>query len=102
VRRYRVRVTRAARADLLRLVRFFAEGDPLGARRAAKVLAAAFRSLAHLPFASRIAVTARPDATLRELIVPFGRSGYALLFRVTDARSVSVLAARHQREEDYH
>ena len=102
MRRYRVRVTRASRADLLRLLRFFAEGDPSSARRAAKALVAAFRSLAHLPFASRIAVAARPDATLRELIVPFGGTGYVLLFRVTDARTVSVLAVRHQREEDYH
>jgi plasmid stabilization system protein ParE len=102
VKRYRVRVTPEAKADLLRLVRFLADDDPSSAKRAAEVLRAAFRSLARLPFASRIAVAPRPDATLRELVIPFGRSGYVLLFRVTDARTVSVLAVRHQREEDYH
>jgi plasmid stabilization system protein ParE len=44
-----VRVTRAARDDLLRVVRFFAEKDPASARAAAKVLGAAFGSLARLP-----------------------------------------------------
>lgn len=86
----------------MRLVRFFAEEAPSSVRRAAKVLTIALRSLAPLPFASRIAAAVRPDATLRELVVPFGRSGYVLLFRVTDARTVSVLAARHQREQDNH
>ena len=102
MKRVEVRVTRSARNDLLRLVRFFMANDPSCARSAARVLAAAFRSLAQLPFASRAAASPRPDPTLRELVVPFGPSGYVILFRVTDARTVSVLAVRHQREGDYH
>lgn len=102
MKRYRVRVTRAARGDLLRLVRFFARADPSNGNRAAQVLSIAFGSLARLPFASRIAAAARADSSLRELLVPFAGSGYVILFRVTDARTVSVLAVRHQREEDYH
>ena len=102
MKRYRVRVSREAQEDLLRLVRFFSKSDPASAKHAARVLASAFGSLAELPFASRVAVLPRPDPSLRELLVPFGRAGYVVLFRVTDARTISVLAARHQREEDYH
>jgi putative transposase len=39
---------------------------------------------------------------LRELIVPFGRSGYVALFEIEDDRQAAVLALRHQREDDYH
>lgn len=102
MKRYRVRVTRAAKEHLLRLVRFFAAVDPANGKRAARALSAAFGSLTRLPFASRIAAAVRPDASLRELIVPFAGAGYVILFRVTDAQTVSVLAVRHQREEDYH
>jgi plasmid stabilization system protein ParE len=102
VKRYRVRVAREARDDLLRLVRFFSESDPASAKQAARVLASAFSSLATLPFASRVAAAPRPDPSLRELLVPFGRAGYVVLFRVTDERTVSVLAVRHQRKADYY
>ncbi len=39
---------------------------------------------------------------LRELIVPFGRSGYVALFEIEDDANVAVLAVRHQLEDDYH
>jgi hypothetical protein len=39
---------------------------------------------------------------LRELIIPFGSAGYVLLFEIGDAESVTILAVRHQREDDYH
>ncbi len=39
---------------------------------------------------------------LRELIVSFGSSGYVLLFEVEAAEQVTILAVRHQREDDYH
>ncbi len=39
---------------------------------------------------------------LRELIVPLGGTGYVALFEVLDAYRVSVVALRHQREDDYH
>ena len=45
-------------------------------------------------------VGARP--TLRELIVPFGSTGYVLRFDIRTADLVLVLGARHQREQDYH
>ncbi|MDI9682423.1 type II toxin-antitoxin system RelE/ParE family toxin, partial [Burkholderia cenocepacia] len=38
----------------------------------------------------------------RELIVSFGTSGYVLLFEIEAAEQVTILAVRHQREDDYH
>jgi hypothetical protein len=42
----------------------------------------------------------RPN--LRELIVPFGSSGYVLRFDIRTPELVLVVGARHQREEDFH
>ena len=39
---------------------------------------------------------------LRELIIPFGASGYVALFEIDNRDCVTFLAVRHQREEDYH
>ncbi|WP_431194806.1 plasmid stabilization protein [Burkholderia cenocepacia] len=39
---------------------------------------------------------------LRELIVPFGASGYAALFEIDDGQTVTIVAVRCQRESDYH
>jgi hypothetical protein len=39
---------------------------------------------------------------LRELIIPFGRSGYVALFEIENNSTVAVVAVRHQLEDDYH
>jgi plasmid stabilization system protein ParE len=39
---------------------------------------------------------------LRELTIAFGVSGYVALFEIDGAKTVTVLAVRHQREDDYH
>jgi hypothetical protein len=39
---------------------------------------------------------------LRELIVPFGATGYIIRFDIRTPELVVVLGARYQREEDYH
>jgi plasmid stabilization system protein ParE len=41
-------------------------------------------------------------STLRELIVPFGSTGYVLRFDIRTPELVLVVGARHQREEDFH
>lgn len=51
------------------------------------------------PFACR---KAGSSPFLRELIVPFGRTGYVVLFEIVDGETVIVGAVRHQREDDYH
>lgn len=39
---------------------------------------------------------------LRELIIPFGRTGYVALFEIESANDTVVVAVRHQREDEYH
>lgn len=38
----------------------------------------------------------------RELIIPFGRSGYVALIEIESATDVVVVAVRHQLEDDHH
>lgn len=38
----------------------------------------------------------------RELLIPFGGSGYVALFEIVGDAEVAVCALRHQREDDYH
>jgi hypothetical protein len=52
-----------------------------------------------MPFGCRKAEESNPF--LRELVIPFGDAGYVALFEVEDNQTVTVLAIRHQREEDY-
>lgn len=49
------------------------------------------------PFACR---KAGSSPFLRELVIPFGGSGYVVLFEIVDHRRVIVGAVRHQREDD--
>ena len=99
--RYRARLTPEAVEDLKRLQAFLIERDLAAAERALDAIEAAFELLEHSPFSCRKAWPGdRP--LLRELIIPFGNAGYVALFEIDDPRHVSILAVRHQREEDYH
>ena len=54
------------------------------------------------PFSCRKALGGDGNPFLRELAIPFGGSGYVALFEIEDRDTVTLLAVRHQREEDYH
>jgi hypothetical protein len=54
------------------------------------------------PFSCRKAIGGSGRPFLRELIIPFGSSGFVAVFEIEDPRTVTILAVRHQREEDYH
>ena len=100
---YEVRFTRAASDDLERLYGFIVDRDDADVELAARALAAVTAGIATLessPFTCRKAHPSMPF--LRELIIPFGASGYVALFEIDDARTVTILAVRHQRESDYH
>jgi plasmid stabilization system protein ParE len=100
---WRVRFTKEAEADLLRLYEFILSRDATDWRTAERALEAienALRALECSPFSYRKATDQNPF--LRELIIPFGATGYVALFEVDDADTVTVLAVRHQREDDYH
>jgi toxin ParE1/3/4 len=69
-------VSQAAAADLARLHAFLADKNPAVANRAVAALVAAIQSLDAFPERGRPSGTAK----VRELIVPFGRSGYVLRY----------------------
>ena len=60
---------------------------------------AEIRILETNPFTCRIA---DEDRLERELVIPFGASGYVALFRIVSDKEIVVAAIRHQREDDYH
>jgi plasmid stabilization system protein ParE len=100
VRRYRIRFTPEAEEDLLRLYDFLLEKDIGAAERALEAIREAARLLQFSPFSCRKVL--RDDPFLRELVIPFGSAGYVALYEIEGKRIVTVLAVRHQREEDYH
>jgi plasmid stabilization system protein ParE len=102
VTRFRVRFTRGAEEDLLRLFDFLLQEDPSAAERAEVAMANAVQLLEVFPFSCRKAIGGSGSPFLRELIVPFGGSGYVALFEIEGPHIVTILAVRHQREEDYH
>ena len=97
---YQVRFAPAAAEDLQRLFDFLAEQDLAAAERARAVIGQAIEVLQTFPFSCRKASPENPF--LRELVISFGSGGYVALFEVEDAETVTVLAVRHQREDDYH
>jgi plasmid stabilization system protein ParE len=100
---YQVRFTRAAAADLERLYDFILERDDadfLLAERALHAIRSGIATLRTSPFTCR--KVQRDTPFLRELLIPFGPSGYVALFEIDSSQTVTVLAVRHQLEDDYH
>lgn len=102
MRRFVVRFTPEAEDDLLRLTDFLVEHDLAAAEKAYAALAKSVELLEVFPFSCRKALGGDGSPFLRELIVPFGNSGYVALFEIENGKTVNILALRHQREEDYH
>ncbi|RJX31000.1 MAG: type II toxin-antitoxin system RelE/ParE family toxin [Oxalobacter sp.] len=96
---YRVRYTKDARDDLKRLYEFLLKRDLHAARRARDAIGKAADMLREFPFSCRKAVDDNPF--LRELVIPFGSGGYVALFEIEGEETVTILALRHQREDDY-
>lgn len=97
---WRVRYTRAAREDLLRLYSFLLERDVEAARRAMEAIDNSLVMLQSFPFTCRKADPDNPF--LRELLASYGASGYVALYEIEGEQIVTILAVRHQREDDYH
>ena len=102
---FEVRYTAAARDDLLRLFDFLLErAQTIEEFDAAQLAIDALRTagqghLSRTPFIYR---KAGNSPFLRELIVPFGNSGYVALYEIEGNDTVNILAVRHQLEDDYH
>lgn len=95
----RVIVTEGAARGLQRCRQFLAAKSPQAAGRAGQVIERQFLLLESSP------AVGRPDnehPQLRELVIPFGDSGYVALYRFVEAEdAVYVLAFRHQKEAGY-
>ena len=103
---FRVKLSADAIADLDRLFDFILErelarddGDLTLAQRAIDATTDALDRLRRSPFIYRRAGT---GPFLRELLIPFGGSGYVSLFEIEDASTVTILAVRQELEDDYH
>ena len=95
---FAIRYTKSAREDLARLNRYLVARDLAAARRARATIAKAMELLKEFPFTCRMASPNTPF--LRELVIRFGGGGYVALFEITNATTVTILAVRHQREDD--
>jgi plasmid stabilization system protein ParE len=100
-----VELSPTAEADIERLFDFLLErcetSEDLDRAQSAidAIRATAQHRLAITPFSFR---KAAQNPAQRELIIPFGSTGYVALFEIVSPSKVVVLAVRHQREEDYH
>lgn len=97
---YKLRFTQAARDDLLRLYEFQLERDLIAAERALESITKGLELLRDFPFSCRKATSDNPF--LREMVISFGNAGYVALFEIENEKTVTILAVRHQLEEDYH
>ena len=97
---HKVRFTFEAEDDLLRLYDFLATKNPEIAERAIEAIEAVTLLLALAPYSCRKAATS--DPVLREMVIAFGSAGYVMLFEIEPLSTVTVLAVRHQREDDYY
>jgi plasmid stabilization system protein ParE len=96
---YQIRFTKVARDDLKRLYSFLLVQDVQVASNALAAIHKAVELLATFPFTCRKAQADNPF--LRELIISFGANGYVALFEIEENNIVTILAVRHQREDDY-
>jgi len=103
---YRVVFSEAAALDLEQLFDFALQreldsetGDLDIPQRALQAIKDSVAFLATSPFACR---KAGSSSFVRELIIPFGHTGYVALFEIVDSNTVIIGAIRHQREDEYH
>lgn len=99
-----VRFTESAQLDLLQL------HEPLVQRaEVVEDLLLADRSVDEIEVACLAQLSRTPalfrrssgSPTRRELVIPFGATGYVALYEIASPGLVLVLAVRHQLEEDY-
>ena len=94
-----VRLSARAQSDLFRLYAFLLEKDANAAKRAVLAIREAFIPLTQSPMIGR---PVEDHDNLRELVIDFGASGYFAMYRFERALdAVTILAIKHQREDDY-
>ena len=95
----RIVVTQAAARVLESCRTFLAEKNPKASKRAAQAITHQFDLLETTP---DIGKPLDDLPALRELVIPFGESGYVSLYRHDpDTDTLYILAFRHQKEAGY-
>ena len=104
--KYRVVFSQAAAEDLEQLFDFALQreldsetGDLNIPEKAVQAIKNGVAFLTSSPFLCR---KAGSSSFIRELVIPFGNTGYIALFEIVDSNTVIIGAIRHQREDDYH
>jgi len=104
--KYRVLFSEAAALDLEQLFDFALQreldsetGDLDIPTKALQAIKEGVALLTTSPFACR---KAGSSSFIRELIIPFGHTGYVAIFEIVSSDTVIIGAVRHQREDDYH
>ncbi|MDR2892192.1 MAG: type II toxin-antitoxin system RelE/ParE family toxin [Deltaproteobacteria bacterium] len=88
----------SALAGVQRAYRFLADKDKNAAKAAAGAIRKQAAILKKFPHAGRPVDYLDPEH--RELLIPFGATGYVLVYEVT-GDTVCVLAVKHQKEAGY-
>jgi len=103
---FQVQFTRAAQEELERLFDFIIERELASttsdleiADRALEAIRTGIQTIQTSPFTCR---KAGNSPFLRELVIPFGSSGYVALFGIASVREVVISAVRHHLEDDYY
>jgi plasmid stabilization system protein ParE len=102
---FTVRYTETAKDDLFRLFDFLLERaqtieDLDAAQQAIDTIVNEIEThLSRSPFIYR---KAGQSPFMRELIITFRRSGYVALYEIENGETITIVAVRHQREDDYH
>jgi plasmid stabilization system protein ParE len=90
-----VKYAHRALCEFTRLYKFLRQKSPSAAGRASEVIKKSVHILADHPSIGRAVVDMSEE--YRELLIPFGDSGYVVRYRI-EQNEVIVLAIRHQKE----
>jgi plasmid stabilization system protein ParE len=93
-----IRFERRALLDLNRIHQFLSTKNPRAANGAVSTVRDSIRSFHEHPELGRL--FSDKSSTRRELLVPYARGGYAVLYELREEEIV-ILAIRHQLEAGY-
>lgn len=100
--KFEVQYTSEAKEDLIRLYQFYLDKSEFElAQRALEAIEASINQLKNFPYNCRKVIAS--NSYLREIIIPFATTGYLAIYEIDPIENtVTILAVRHQREDDYH